>query len=254
MSKNRIRGIVEGKGNMERLTSNGNVSEIGMAELAHNACYYGEDGLARYRDCDTDIDARELARKLMVMYGVWDPEDDRVLLEDDQEFDYAMEDCPYEIMDGIEGLIAVFYRNLQAMAELRERLKYYEDLEERLQAVYGDCDGLLEKVVEHLECHKGVDLPEPVFKARLLTDSEVDRWQEYKKLDKQGKLLKLPCAVGDTIFAIMVDENSFEHFHCDAKISALPFDYWMLPIFEETVFLTREEAEAAIQEVRFNHD
>ena len=133
---------MEGKGNMERLTSNGNASEMGMAELAHNACYCGEDGLARYRDCDIDIDARELARKLMVMHGVWDPEDDRVLLEDDQEFDYAMEDCPYEIMDGIEGLIAVFYRNLQAMAELWERLKYYEDLEEDK----GGCRSGIEKM------------------------------------------------------------------------------------------------------------
>lgn len=27
------------------------------------------------------------------------------------------------------GLLALFYRNLWAMADLRERLKYYEDLE-----------------------------------------------------------------------------------------------------------------------------
>ena len=36
--------------------------------------------------------------------------------------------------DGIctpRGLIATFYQNLWAMAELRERLKYYEDLEEQ---------------------------------------------------------------------------------------------------------------------------
>lgn len=127
---------------MERLTNNGNASEMGMAELAHNACYCGEDGLARYRDCDIDIDARDLARKLMVMHGVWDPEDDRVLLDDDQEFDCAMDYCPYEIMDGIEGLIAVFYRNLQAMAELREKLKYYEDLEEDK----GGCRSGIERV------------------------------------------------------------------------------------------------------------
>lgn len=35
------------------------------------------------------------------------------------------------IKDGKIGLIAVFYRNLWAMADLRERLKKYEDLEEQ---------------------------------------------------------------------------------------------------------------------------
>lgn len=74
-----------------------------------------------------------------------------------------------------------------------EKLGYYEDLEERLCAIYGECDGLLEKLVEHLEKHYGIDLPDPIFKVRLLTDSEVDRWEEYKTLEEQGKLLKLPC-------------------------------------------------------------
>lgn len=73
-----------------------------------------------------------------------------------------------------------------------DRLAEYEDLEDRLRSVYGECDGLLEKVVELLERHEGIDLAEPVFKARLLTDGEADKWEEYKKLEEQGKLLKLP--------------------------------------------------------------
>lgn len=58
----------------------------------------------------------------------------------------------------------------------------YKKLEQRLKKVYGECEGLLETVVEHLERHEGIDLPEPVFKARLLTDGEVDKWEEYKKI------------------------------------------------------------------------
>lgn len=37
-----------------------------------------------------------------------------------------------------------------------------------------------EKVVEHLEKHEDITLHEPIFKARLLTDGEVDRWEKYK--------------------------------------------------------------------------
>lgn len=75
-----------------------------------------------------------------------------------------------------------------------DKLAEYEDLEERLWDVYGECHGLLEKVVGHLERHEGVDLPEPIFKARLLTDGEVDKWEKYKNLEEQGIL---PLTVGE---------------------------------------------------------
>ena len=39
-----------------------------------------------------------------------------------------------------------------------ERLKRYEDLEERLNKVYGDCDDLLLRVVEMLEKHPCIDM------------------------------------------------------------------------------------------------
>ena len=65
---------------------------------------------------------------------------------------------------------------------LVEKLAEYEDLEERLRNVYGECDGLLQKVVEHLESHEGIDLQGPVSKARLLTDDDVDRWEELNGL------------------------------------------------------------------------
>ena len=48
---------------MERLTTNKDVSEMGMYELAHNCCYC-KDSIARYRDFENDIDARDLAREL----------------------------------------------------------------------------------------------------------------------------------------------------------------------------------------------
>ena len=73
--------------------------------------------------------------------------EDVVSFESDEDFDDWMGCCIGE--DGIStprGLIATFYQNLWAMAELREKLKYYEDLEE------------------------------------------------------QGRLLVLPCKVGDTVY------------------------------------------------------
>lgn len=172
---------------MKRLTSDKPVSEMSMYELAHNSCY-AEDGNARYRDYETDIDAREFAIKLLENYA--DIPNDFTC---DEDLDDFISDFLLYGKDCITGLIAVLYQHIWAMADLRERLKEYEDLEE------------------------------------------------------QGKLLKLPCAVGDTVYAIMVDENNFEHFHCRTKISELQFDYWMLPVFGKSIFLTREGAEAALK-------
>lgn len=70
---------------MERLTTNKDVSEMSMYELAHNSCY-AKDGRARYRDYDTDIDAREVAKKLLSKYADMQEE-----FTDDEEFDEYME-------------------------------------------------------------------------------------------------------------------------------------------------------------------
>ena len=73
--------------------------------------------------------------------------------------------------------------------------------------------------------------------------------KEYEDLEEQGKLLKLPCAVGDTVYVLRLDnaayminnekvweivEDKFEIFHFDS--------------IGKTGFLTREEAEAALKE------
>lgn len=99
---------------MVRLTSNKKVQEMGMYELAHNSCYT-KDGKARYRDYGLDIDARELTRKLLKDHTESDDS-----FTDDEDFDDWMMDYLQNGMDSMEGLIALFYRNLWAMADLRE--------------------------------------------------------------------------------------------------------------------------------------
>lgn len=113
---------------MERLTTRKPVSEMGMYELAHNSCYIGKDGAARYRDFDTDIDARDFARNLMCYHDIWKINFDE-MTNDDAFDNEIMENLQYGTTN-IEGLIALFYRNLWAMAELYETLKRYEDAEE----------------------------------------------------------------------------------------------------------------------------
>lgn len=140
------------------------------------------------------------------------------------------------------------------------RLKEYEDLEVRLNKVY-DCDGLLLKVVETIEKHP-----------KLLTDEEVDKWEEYKRLEEQGRLIKLPCNRGDKIYFIK-SAFSMAHFPIEARITSIcgvdcDNDVMYSSITEynkidrrfkssdigKTVFLTKSEAEEKLKELRGSNE
>ena len=140
---------------MKRLTMD-NVEEMGMYSLTHNCCYIDESRNTRYRDFEIDIDARELAKGLLK-----EMTEDVVSFESDEDFDDWMGCCIGE--DGIStprGLIATFYQNLWAMAELREKLKYYEDLEEQGRLLVLPCK--VEKYEKRL-----VDLEKAMDKSTL---------------------------------------------------------------------------------------
>lgn len=179
---------------MDRLTTNKDVSEMSMIELAHNCCY-AKERKTRYRDYETDIDARELAIKLLDKY-VDVPNE----FTCDEDFDDFILDSLQYGTDNILGIIAIFYENLWAMADLRECLKEYEDL------------------------------------------------------DEQGKLLKLPCEIGNTVYFVSsysgICEHEIRKFQLDKNgwyaCSNLKFK---VSDFGKTVFLTREEAEAALNEL-----
>lgn len=119
---------------MERLTSNKEVSDMSMIELAHNSCYADDKRNARYRDYDLDIDSRQLVRNLMK-----DMCDEDLSDLSDEEFDEYMGSMLSIELDSKIGLLALFYRNLWAMANLRETLKKYEDLEEQGRLIKLPC-------------------------------------------------------------------------------------------------------------------
>ena len=67
------------------------------------------------------------------------------------------------------------------------KLKDYEDLEELIGVSLKD----LTKIFND---HIPEDCKNPK-KAMVLTDDDVDKWNEYKKADEQGLLFRLPCKV-----------------------------------------------------------
>ena len=215
---------------MKRLTMD-NLEEMGMFSLAHNCCYIDENGNTRYRDFEIDIDARELAKGMLK-----EMTEDVVSFESDEDFDDWM-GC-YIGEDGIctqRGLIATFYQNLWAMAELREKLKYYEDLEEQGRLIV---------------------LPAPL------------KGVEFFSLDGRTKWVNFPFVPGDTAYLVTevyqpctAQGCLYESYslycdncndYCDSfkgyQVTEKSVKNWEDAIFLKGIaFHTKEEAEAALK-------
>lgn len=201
-----IAGVMEGEESMDRLTTNKAVHEMTMTELAYNCCY-AKDRKVRYRDYGNDIDARKLAISLLDKFADIPNE-----FTCDEDFDDFIADCLQYGTDNMLGMIATFYRNLCAMANLRGKLKCYEDLE------------------------------------------------------GQGKLLILPCAVGDTVYVKMQDGELAEAEVRDYTyfltcgfcivVTSKSFDKQNIPFseFGKTVFLTWEAAGKVPDRIRRSNE
>ena len=197
---------------MKRLTTNKEVCEMDMVELAHNSCHI-KNGCAWLRDYETDTDARELTRKLLKQYAKVDDAFTCAY----PDFDEYILDCLSYGTDTIEGLIALFYRNLWAMTDLYERLKHYEDLEEqglllKLLCKVGDT------VWELCKCDDGVYRTFPMKVTKVMPYGSI-RWVNGKEPSVWN------------IYAVSDYTDMYKNFYD----------------FGRTVFRTQAEAEEALK-------
>ena len=77
--------------------------------------------------------------------------------------------------------IAEFFEGLDMAIEALKEVYQYREMDRKLRVAYGDCDGLLEVAINGLCKHSGIDIENPI-KARLLTDEDVDKWENYLKI------------------------------------------------------------------------
>ena len=96
--------------------------------------------------------------------------------------------------------------------------------------------------------------------------AEADKLAYYEDLEEQGRLIELPCAMGDIVYLVSQDSippftiNEFTLTKHGVEFKALycgeerNLEHWAvrLPVSNigKTVFLTPEEAEAKLKELR----
>ena len=80
---------------------------------------------------------------------------------------------------------------------------------------------------------------------RLCRDYDLGRLEELAEADKGGRLVVLPCKVGDTVYRLQYIEPTPGHFV--VGVVEIKFALIWLEEFGKTVFRTREEAEKALE-------
>jgi hypothetical protein len=71
--------------------------------------------------------------------------------------------------------------------------------------------------------------------------------RELAEADKEGRLVVLPCKVGDTVYRLQYIEQTPGHF----TVGVAPIEFMLIWLEDigETIFLTREDAEKALAEM-----
>lgn len=123
----------------------------------------------------------------------------------------------------------------------------------------------IDEVIRHCDrrvkdCEIVHDTDSNVYQEHKLVAECLQKLKHYEDLEKQGKLIELPCAYGDTVYVIDYDkEKNFSIIETTIDEICRNCNGWFFvpnmyrPAFRpwdfgDTVFLMREEAEVALQE------
>ena len=169
------------------------------------------------------------------------------------ELEYGEEEC-----QNLCGYAATALSALQAENEkLRDEVERQRRSADNRQHLYENAERAYMKVLAELEQAKREQsrIPEgyALVKLELLEELDnfrdlgpIDRLRELKKADDEGRCVVLPVKPDTPVWSIAfckVDDDGTEH-----PTGPWPFSLLMLDAWGEEWFLTREEAEKALEE------
>ena len=96
------------------------------------------------------------------------------------------------------------------------------------------------EIADKLAAYEDTELSPEEFKKKSESVLELyGKLKPYADAEEQGRLVILPCKVGETVWRVNFDKRR-------KRIEEIRFDVNVYNAFGKTVFLTREEAEAAL--------
>ena len=124
-----------------------------------------------------------------------------------------------------------------------------------IQDVIEHCEKTVKQIERNLEMYRNWLELEPMTTnvKRYLEHKQTAEWlkelQHYKDLEEQGRLICLPCKVGDTVWRIATQHNNYDDSPYKIVMqSSFRLDY--LNEMGKTVFLAKKEAEAKLKELK----
>ena len=138
----------------------------------------------------------------------------------------------------------------------------------------------IDEIIEHCDrktgmCEKACDVK--YLETEVMCNGIKEYWEhkqvseylrklkDYEELDEQGRLVKLPCKVGDTVYAIGFNNNkpiiyesvvlriliTEKEIVFNVKVDEFGINSQLKQsMFDRTVFLTKSEAEVKLKELR----
>lgn len=93
---------------------------------------------------------------------------------------------------------------------------------------------------------------------QLCQNCDLDRLEELAEADRDGRVVVRPCKVGDTLFRVFAGEilehkvRNMRYLAIQGRwdIDTTPFCSYVESSIGKTIFLTREEAKAALEEMK----
>jgi hypothetical protein len=129
------------------------------------------------------------------------------------------------------------YKDGCSQKQVWERLKRYEDTKRTPEQIEALEAAIMGKAVAQITEFEGLPI------ARL---------RELAVADQEGRVVVLPCKVGDTVYRLQYIEQTPRRI--TVGVVPIKFALIWLEEFGKTVFLTREEAEKALAEVEGKKD
>ena len=162
-------------------------------------------------------------------------------------------DGKYIRIKGTKSLYERYERDGAPLSNAIVRLAAYEET------------GLEPEAVEHL---KLASMGKAIAEIKEFEGVPIDRLRELAQAKKKGRLVVLPCDVGDKLYDVTLGEvrekivvslsmfvpESVNHLVIHAENFRNAVTSYELQDIGKTVFLTREAAEAALKEREAEHD
>ena len=91
----------------------------------------------------------------------------------------------------------------QKILKLAQKLKEYEDIEEKITKKFAGCIDIKTILDSFCAFYDMQETNEQLAQCTLLTNEDVLKYRQWKEAEDQGLLLRLPCRLGDIIDRII---------------------------------------------------